>query len=281
MRSAIRERVQSFRWFGGKNSQLDFILPKLIQNPGHFAEPFCASLAILLNREPAPCETINDLNPRIMNFYRVLRERPIALIRSIKLTPYSQEEFEISRIRADESLEEARRFFIRTQMEFSSIHSATSSRMRIQTKAPQYSSPPHQMQNSVRNFRQIAARLLRVQMPGPMDGIKLIEQLDSPDCHIYCDPTYLHETRISRHAYEFEMSDMDHRRLLDVCRASRARIAVSGYASTMYDEFFRRNCWVRFEYSVRSTSGQTKGARTEVLWTNYDPGYENFQRGTR
>jgi DNA adenine methylase len=81
-----------FGWYGGKFSHLDWLLP-LLPECHHYCEPFGGSAAVLLNREPSPVETYNDIDGDVVNFFRVLRDRPDELIRAIALTPFSREEF--------------------------------------------------------------------------------------------------------------------------------------------------------------------------------------------
>ena len=46
--------------------------------------------AVLINREPSPVETYNDIDGEIVNFFRVLREQREALTEAIGLTPFSR-----------------------------------------------------------------------------------------------------------------------------------------------------------------------------------------------
>ena len=86
-----RKRIV-FGWYGGKFSHLDWLLP-LLPRGHHYCEPFSGSAAVLLNREPSPVETYNDIDGDVVNFFRVLRDRGEALVRAIGLTPFSREEF--------------------------------------------------------------------------------------------------------------------------------------------------------------------------------------------
>src|SRR5271155_2319124 len=68
-----RGKVIAFGWYGGKYSHLDWLLP-LLPECHHYCEPFGGSAAVLLNRQPSPVETYNDLDNEVVNFFRVLRE---------------------------------------------------------------------------------------------------------------------------------------------------------------------------------------------------------------
>ena len=84
----------------------------------HYCEPFGGSAAVLLNREPSPVETYNDLDGEVVNFFRVLRDQKDALIEAIGLTPFSREEFSLALSDNGDALpdlERARRFFVRAR----------------------------------------------------------------------------------------------------------------------------------------------------------------------
>lgn len=80
------------------------------------------------------------------------------------------------------------------------------------------------------------------------------------DALVYADPPYLRSTRSRRRLYRFEMTDADHRRLLDVLDALPCGVILSGYPNAMYAE--RLKAW-RFETYRAMTRG---GVRTEGLW---------------
>lgn len=91
----------AFPYFGGKNRHLAWLLPLLPDMPA-YCEPFCGAASVLLNRKRAKIETINDLDGRVVNFFRVLRENPVELLWRIRLTPYARAEYDACR----ESLKE-------------------------------------------------------------------------------------------------------------------------------------------------------------------------------
>lgn len=127
-------KVIAFGWYGGKYSHLDWLLP-LLPKATHYCEHFGGSAAVLLNREPAPVETYNDIDSELVNFFRVLREQKDALIEAIGLTPFSREEFELAIAPPTQDisdLERARRFFVRARQVRSGLaQTASSGRGRI------------------------------------------------------------------------------------------------------------------------------------------------------
>jgi hypothetical protein len=68
-----------FPWFGGKRRAAERIWAAL-GNPDHYVEPFAGSAAVLLARpDPARCETINDADGMVSNFWRAIRSAPEAV----------------------------------------------------------------------------------------------------------------------------------------------------------------------------------------------------------
>ena len=63
----VRKKLIPFGWYGGKFSHLDWLRP-LLPDCHHYCEPFAGSGAVLLNREPAPVETFNDLDGEVVNW---------------------------------------------------------------------------------------------------------------------------------------------------------------------------------------------------------------------
>jgi DNA adenine methylase len=107
----------AFGWYGGKFNRLNWLLP-LLPPATHYCEPFAGSGAVLLNRQPSPVETYNDLDGEVVNFFRVLRDRQEELIKSIGLTPFAREELRIATEEPLDNLSElerARRFFFRVR----------------------------------------------------------------------------------------------------------------------------------------------------------------------
>lgn len=83
---------------------------------------------------------------------------------------------------------------------------------------------------------------------------------------IYADPPYVLSTRTSRHRYRYDYVDRDHESLAQVLRSVPAAVAVSGYASELYERLYAG--WRRVSFQVMTRGGP----RTECVWMNYPPG---------
>ena len=82
---------------------------------------------------------------------------------------------------------------------------------------------------------------------------------------VYCDPPYLMETRSGRRRlYEYEMLDVDHRRLLRAIRKLPCMVMISGYWSSLYAEMLPG--WRSISFEAMTRGGHTA---TEWLWFNF------------
>ena len=242
-------KLIAFGWYGGKYSHLDWLLP-LLPEATHYCEPFGGSAAVLINRQPSPVETYNDLDGEVVNFFRVLREQKDALVEVIGLTPFSRAEFEaaINEPTADLSeLERARQFYIRTrQVRTGLAQKASSGRWAhcLLTSRAGMAGAVSRWLGAVEDLPLIAQRLLRVQIECA-PAIEVINRYDSEETLFYCDPPYPHGSRGDANAYAYEMTDQQHRKLADVLCKVKGKVVLSGYQCELMDELY--GDWRRIE----------------------------------
>lgn len=263
-------KLIAFGWYGGKFSHLDWLLP-LLPKTKHYCEPFGGSAAVLINREPSPVETYNDVDGEVVNFFRALREQKEALIEAIGLTPFSREEFELAISQPPQNisdLERARRFFIRArQVRTGLAQKASAGRWAhcVLTSRAGMAGAVSRWLGSVEDLAEIAQRLLRVQIEHA-SAIEIIKRYDSEETLHYCDPPYVHDTRGDNKAYAYEMTDEQHRELAAVLRNVKGKVALSGYHCDLMDQLY--GDWRYIEVPIKNCHS-VKKPRTEVLWINY------------
>jgi len=265
-------KILAIRWYGGKFSHLDWLLP-LLPKCQHFCEPFGGSAAVLLNREPAPLETYNDIDGDLVNFFRVLRDKPAELIEKLVFTPFSREEFRMAyemRGRVDlPDVERARLFFVRAeQVRIGLAQTSTAGRWawcRL-TSRRGMSGAVSRWLNRIDALWAVSERLRRVQIEN-RDAIEVIQQYDSPDTLFYLDPPYPHESRGDVHAYAYEMTEKDHEKLAEVLHSIKGKAALSGYRSPLTDRLYAD--WTRID-APPTIIHSVKEPRTESVWINYD-----------
>lgn len=258
-----------FGWYGGKFSHLEWLLPQLPE-AHHYCEPFSGSAAVLINRQPAPVETYNDIDGEVVNFFRVLRDRPDELARALVLTPFSREEFHqaIAQPQQRDELERARRFYVRARQARTGLaQTATLGRWANckNTSRAGMSGVVSRWLSGFDSLAAIAERLLRVQIEN-RPAVDVIRVYDDEKTLFYCDPPYLHDTRGDSKAYGFELDEGEHIELAATLNGSKGKVAISGYRNPLMDRLYRG--WRRFDAPAK-TAHSVKKIRRECLWMNY------------
>ena len=270
-------KLIAFGWYGGKYSHLDWLLP-LLPETTHYCEPFGGSAAVLINRQPSPVETYNDIHGEVVNFFRVLREQKDALIEAIGLTPFSRSEFEAGIKEPTEGLsdlERARRFYVLArQVRTGLAQKASVGRWAhcLLTSRAGMAGAVSRWLGAVEDLPLVAQRLLRVQIENA-SAIEVIKRYDSEETLFYCDPPYPHESRGDSNAYANEMTNDQHRELAEVLHSVRGKVALSSYKCELMEQLY--SDWRCVEAEER-TIHSVKSARREVLWVNYEIG-ENVE----
>ena len=267
-------RMIAFGWYGGKFSHLDFLLPNLPNDARHFCDVFGGSAAVLINREPAPVETYNDLDSELVNFFSTLRHPDMGeqLLKEIELTPFSREELALACTRETElgPIERARRFYVRARQTRTGL-AQTSSVGRwahcISTSRSGMAGAVSRWLGSIDGLSPIVDRLLRVQIDNA-PAIEVIQRYDTPDTLFYLDPPYVHDARGDKHAYYGEMSDVEHIELAGFLHGIKGRAAISGYRSDLYDSIYAD--WNRVDAPEKNCHS-VRQPRRESLWMNYEP----------
>jgi len=226
----------AFGWYGGKFSHLDFILPLLPSDATHFCDVFGGSASVLLNVDPYPIETYNDLDCELVNFFEALRNQRSRLIKAISLTPFSREELvrACTPERGLSKLERARRFYVRARQTRTGL-AQTSSEGRwahcVLTSRAGMSGAVSRWLGSIERLPEIAQRLTRAQIENA-PAIDVIQRYDTADTVFYLDPPYLHSVRSDSSAYGYEMTDKDHERLAAALQNVRGRVVGDDHSET-------------------------------------------------
>src|ERR1035437_9603859 len=97
------------------------IAPWIISNmPSHeiYVEPFCGGGSVLLQKPRSRCDVYNDLDEKIVNFFKVVRDNGKELAEKIYFTPYSRKEYELAFEPSSDPIESACRTLVRARMGF-------------------------------------------------------------------------------------------------------------------------------------------------------------------
>lgn len=237
----------AFSYYGGKQRMAKNIVPLL---PKHtvYVEPFAGGLAVMFNK-PLPrvtngdhySEVANDLDGRIVNFYRVLQDKSMRdeLIDRLAYTPYSSEMHDEAKKYGDDCpVYLAWCWYVDTGMSFSSI-SGTGFRRSVYGR-----SNAHSWSNKRNGLDEVIERMDTVHIDG-LDAIECIERWDSPQTLFYVDPPYPGAEQGYKHQYSHD----DFSRLVDALDDCSGSFLLSAYDVGLCPEH-----WERFEFDAAASS---------------------------
>jgi DNA adenine methylase len=270
---------------GGK-SYLAARIVALMPPHVHYVEPFAGGAAVLLARNPndprfflsdhrdhqGVSEVINDLDGRLTNFWRVLGD--IGLFaqfqRRVEAIPLSRPEFEkaLEHEYGNDPVADAVAFFVENRQSRQALGRdfVTHVKSRVRRGMNDHASA---WLSAVLGLPAIHERLKRVVVEN-RPALDVIREHDSNGAFFYNDPPYLHETRTATDAYgNFEMTEADHRELLDVLLHCQGKVMLSGYANELYDKMLAG--WRRYVFDPpnNAASGKEKRRMEEVIWCNF------------
>lgn len=250
------------RWHGGKWLLAPWIIGHL---PPHrvYVEPFGGAGSVLMRKPRSYAEVWNDLDGEVVNLFRVLRsDDATELLRRLRLTPFSREEFAAAYVAVDDPIERARNLVIRSFMGFGSNGHNRLTGFRANSNRSG-TTPSHDWVNYPDSLAKVINRLSGVTVESK-DALAVMAQHDGPDTLHYADPPYVMSTRSDEGSdYAHEMNDDQHAELLVFLRGLSGMVVVSGYPSEMYDSHLTG--WRRIE---REALADGAAPRTEVLWMN-------------
>lgn len=260
----MTDRIErpALRYYGGKFRLAPWIISHFPKHQA-YVEPCGGAASVLLQKPRSPLETYNDLDGNVVNFFRVLRDRPEELIRKIRLTPWSREEKELSFEDCTDELESARRFWVSVTMSISASRGYAPGFRMIKTAEHCHSLPDLYPENNEPALRFAVDRFAGVQIEN-LSALDCIKRYDYEEALIYFDPPYLPETR-THTRYFLEADSQFHIEAAALLREARGYVVVSGYSSSLYSELYEAHGWQRVDKDSLTNSGQV---RIESLWLN-------------
>lgn len=245
---------------GSKWKMADVII-NIMPTHETYVEPFFGSGAVFFNKPKSEIETINDIDSRVVNFFKICRDSLDDLVDKLEMTPHSREEYRKSYEVSDDLLEDARRFTVRMWQAFGA---KTSDSTGWRSTIEKGGSKPKEWDSVPIRIKETAKRLKGAQIEN-QDAIELLKRYNRKTTLTYVDPPYLLETR-SKRLYAHEYSVEDHEALLNMLVDFKGKVILSGYESDLYND--RLDDWYKVYFDVTAELG-TK--RREVLWCNFKP----------
>ena len=255
-------------WFGGKRT----LAPEIIAEFGpHRAywEPFCGSMAVLMDKEPATMETVCDLHGDLINLANVIK-CPIngpKFYRRLRRTwmhegIYDDARAELSKNTPD-PVDRAEAYFISSWLGRNGTAGLPDNRVgrafcvRYTKNGGHGATRFLGVVDSIPAFRR---RLRQVTILN-RDAFDVIERIEDADgVVVYVDPPYLRKSR----NYAHDLSGDDHERLaVELRRFKKTRVVVSYYDDPQLESLYPG--WTKRIFNVnKATANQAKRGTSDA-----------------
>ena len=268
----LARHLRALQFLGGKGGRwagrcVGEWIARRLPVRGTYIEPFGGMAGVLLNREPAGTEILNDADGDIVNWWACVREAPERMERLVAASPYAEADF----LRARALLAEAAPFdpaapdlaraaALTRVLMFGVRHSNG----RRPTFAIRWRNNPRViMRADAPTIRALAGRLHGVQLLA-RDAIEIMARsAKEPNACVYVDPSYAN-------TLDDYGATVDRDRLREALEAQVGACAVSGFGSEWDCLGWRREEFRRTFPGLGTEGGQVQD-RTEVLWCNFPP----------
>jgi DNA adenine methylase len=249
-------------WVGGKRQLRKEIVPMIPDDHETYVEVFAGGAWVLFGKEPSKVEVINDINGELVNFWKVVKQRPQAFVAELRYLVASREIFSIIRSVDTCYLSEvvrACRFFYLNKNSFSSkgeVFSARPGQARMD---------PDKVNDVI---EQACHRIARITIER-LDFRVLFKRYNKPATFFYVDPPYVD----CPGCYEHLFKEQDHRDLAAILAGIKGRFILSyndhPLVRRLYKKFKTR------KVSATYTLSQKKPDRIqELLIWNFKLGRE-------
>lgn len=256
-----------------------FIIP-LMPSCKIYVEPFGGGASVLLAREPVDLEVYNDLHDGLYTFFTVLSdpEQFDLFCRRVQPLLFSHKYYIEARDTwktEPDRIIKAVKFFVAARQAFSGV---LGSGWGYETKTENKNVMA--WINTIDGLPRIHSRLRRVQVQSE-NWDKIIDIYDGLDTLFYCDPPYVHETRVDAKVYEHEMTADDHRKFIDRMLNVKGMVVISGYVHHIYEPL-EKSGWKRHDLDMACNPSRTieatRNRRIESVWVKP---YENTKTRDR
>jgi len=252
--------MRSFLNYLGGKSRLARVVAARLPSSRCYAEVFGGAGWVLFAREPSYVEVLNDVNGRLVNLYRVVRDAPGELAEALEFLPRSRalyREFG-ERAEPDDPVAAAAVYYYLVKNAFSGqVGCGFSSSKRFPGK---YS--------MLADFKLWARRLNKVTIEN-LRYEDCLRRYDAADTVFYLDPPYVGTERY----YGGDFAPADHERLRDVLEGLKGGWLVSyndcAEVRALYDGFNVEEARPRYCADKVRPGGTRRANGREVLIMNY------------
>ena len=250
------------KWMGGKY-RLRKTIVKMLPKHVCYCEPFGGAGWVLFEKPPSKVEVYNDINSELVNFFRVVRDKPEQLIRAFDYLLISREIFEKFKalnLLGVSEVKRAVRFYYLLHFSFSAL-------MKNFLIMP-LGNPPRVLKNIEQDIKQVKERLVNTIIE-QRDFEKVINSYDRKETVFYCDPPYYGLADYSSQGSK-PFSKDDHVRLRDCLSRIQGKFLLSINAHPeiyeLYSDFYIEEVNVRYSVCIIDKSSISN----ELIISNFE-----------
>lgn len=241
--------VTPIGWVGNKTSILKIIYAVFPLSYQKYIEPFGGSGAVLLGKPKLDkFEVYNDFNSDLVNLFRVMKTRPMALIKELGFYPlnsrddfnllkdffkgeditgkYLDEELELTEIMLEPlSAAEIKRMRPETAQSYDVRRAANYLKLlrySYSSSGKSFGCRPFDIRKLFKIINNLGKRLANTVIEN-QDFETLIKHYDSQQSFFYCDPPYYS----SEYVYACQFTWEDHKRLADTLHSIKGKVLLS------------------------------------------------------
>ena len=258
-----------FKWVGGKSRLRREIIPIL---PAHtcYVEPFAGAAWVLFGKPPSEVEVINDIDDQLINFFRIVKEKPEEFIASFEWELVARAEFErLAALNTAEltDIQAAHRFYY-------IIMAGWGGELNYPRFATSITDGGHgnRLIGALKGLRERVMPVhdrLRTVIIENLPWQECIDRYDRPGTVMYIDPPYPD----NKCNYKYNMRSWeDHMALAERLSRTRCKWILSSYDTPpvhgLYDRYRIRPIQ-SFSGMKAKKDGEDRVLNKEVLITNY------------
>jgi DNA adenine methylase len=251
-------------YYGGKQRMASKIIP-LIPKHTVYVEPFAGGAAVLF-KKPWPDvsnnnhyrEVINDIDSRLINFYRVLRDPVLGntLYAMLKLTGHSREEHQTARCHeyGSDTLKDAWAYYVNVTQSFGhELNAGWRTSKQACNESATWESKTGKLFAYTDRMRSIHIE--------HDDALNVIKRWDSPHTFFYCDPPY--PGTDCGHYKGYTIKDFE--KLIATLNRCKGSFLLSNYDQDVtFPDDWTRHTFDTSMYVARDKTVDKK--RTEIVW---------------
>lgn len=283
------------KWAGGKEQLLDELYARFPSQFNRYHEPMIGGGALFFDLEPENA-TINDTNPRLINFYHQVRENPDALIHTCRAfhPPESQPDPSQPFADTDRKGREIKNYYYQQRALFNRrpndesfdplkeaalllyLNRTCYNGLYRENSAGEFNVPIGRYENPdwVRESQVRAASHILQHTTIYNKDFTFIEKVVAPKDLVYFDPPYkpMSPTATFTEYNAAGFNQHDQKRLLNVCQAldEQGVYVVVSNSGIMYDTYTAQNFHVDTVGAVRAINSDPdkRGEVEEIIATN-------------